>query len=95
MIGLVYFIDTSGKALAIVNAGFQPDMITFTPDGNTILVANEGQPSADYKSDPEGSVTIIDVSGPLDELNQNDVKHAYFHQFESQREELALSLIHI
>ena len=95
MIGLVYFIDTSGKALAIVNAGYQPDMITFTPDGNTILVANEGQPSADYKADPEGSVTIIDVSGPLDELNQDDVKHAYFHQFESQREELAAQGIRV
>ncbi|KAA5539936.1 DUF839 domain-containing protein [Roseiconus nitratireducens] len=36
-------------------------MVTFTPDGNKVLVANEGEP--DDGVDPEGSVSIIDVSG--------------------------------
>ncbi len=30
-----------------------PDMLTFTPDGNKVLVANEGEPDGDI--DPEGS----------------------------------------
>ena len=47
--------------LSSVTIGAVPDMITFTPDGNTVLVANEGEPSDDYQIDPEGSVSIIDV----------------------------------
>jgi predicted extracellular nuclease/2',3'-cyclic-nucleotide 2'-phosphodiesterase (5'-nucleotidase family) len=38
-----------------------PDMLTFTPDGSQILVANEGEP--DGGIDPVGSVSIIDFNG--------------------------------
>jgi hypothetical protein len=47
--------------ISSVTIGAQPDMITFTPDGTSVLVANEGEPSDDYQTDPEGSVSIIDV----------------------------------
>lgn len=50
--------------ISSVTIGAQPDMITFTPDGNTVLVANEGEPSDDYQTDPEGSVSVIDVRNP-------------------------------
>lgn len=45
-----------------VTVGAQPDMLTFTPDGMRILVANEGEPSDDYSVDPEGSISIVNVS---------------------------------
>lgn len=48
----------------VIEVGALPDMLTFTPDGNFILVANEGEPSDDYQIDPEGSVTVINVSNP-------------------------------
>jgi hypothetical protein len=47
--------------ISSVTIGAQPDMITFTPDGTSVLVANEGEPSDDYQTDPEGSISIIDV----------------------------------
>ncbi len=44
-----------------VPAGNLPDMVTFTPDGKKLLVANEGEPGP--TTNPEGSVSIIDLSG--------------------------------
>ena len=52
------------RFLGQVAVGSLPDMLTFTPDGRHILVANEGEPNPDYSQDPEGSVTIIDARNP-------------------------------
>ena len=62
--GYVAFYDTAGNdLLGAVQVGALPDMVTFTPDGDTVLVANEGEPADDYSVDPEGSVSVIDISG--------------------------------
>jgi DNA-binding beta-propeller fold protein YncE len=61
--GSIVFFDTNGNFLNQVPAGALPDMITFTPDGSYVLTANEGEPANDYSVDPEGSVTIVDISG--------------------------------
>ena len=59
--GVVAFFNASGTFLGQVTVGALPDMVTFTPDGNRLLVANEGEPSDDYTIDPEGSVSIVDL----------------------------------
>ena len=62
--GVVAFYRTSDlNLLGQANVGFLPDMLTFSPDGNRILVANEGEPNDSVTVNPEGSVSIIDVSG--------------------------------
>ncbi|NJO05546.1 MAG: DUF4397 domain-containing protein [Chloroflexaceae bacterium] len=60
--GKVALFDTDGTPITAVTVGFLPDMVTFTPDGNTVLVANEGEPNDDYSIDPPGSVSIVDVT---------------------------------
>lgn len=60
--GSVVFFDLDGRHLATLQVGALPDMITFTPDGKRLLVANEGEPSGDYLRDPEGSVSVIDLA---------------------------------
>jgi 3-phytase len=64
--GLVVFYDAASLAkLGQVTVGALPDMVTFTPNGRYALVANEGEPNADYSVDPEGSVSVIDLEkGP-------------------------------
>lgn len=67
--GSVAFYDaTSLTRLNTVPAGALPDMVTFTPNGRFVLVANEGEPNDDYTIDPEGSISIIDL--------RNGVMHA-------------------
>jgi DNA-binding beta-propeller fold protein YncE len=59
---IVVFNTSTYAEIKSINVGALPDMVTFSPDGNYILSANEGEPSADYLTDPEGSVSIIKVS---------------------------------
>lgn len=79
--GGVVFYDADGNYLSGVRAGSLPDMVTFTPDGRYVLVANEGEPSNDYRIDPEGSVSLIDVSRGAANVTQADVRTAGFSQF--------------
>lgn len=67
-----------------IEVGALPDMLTFTPDGHYLLVANEGEPDENYQVDPQGSISIInliDVQRPI-------VETATFNAFDSQRQRL-------
>jgi DNA-binding beta-propeller fold protein YncE len=83
--GLVVFFGDDLSPLKAVTVGALPDMLTFTPNGRYLLVANEGEPNTynDYGSetngpsiDPEGSVSIIDLSSGV---AQATVRTAGFH----------------
>jgi len=62
--GSVVIFNTSDLTapVAQVTAGALPDMVTFTPDGNYVISANEGEPNDDYTIDPPGTITVIDMS---------------------------------
>lgn len=84
--GKVVFYNASdlGKVGEVV-VGALPDMLTFTRDGQKVLVANEGEPSDDYSVDPEGSVSIIDLSAGVAGAS---VTTAAFTAFNGQEDQL-------
>ena len=82
--GSVVFFDQNGTFLKQVTVGAMPDMITFSPDGRYVLTANEGEPNAAYTTDPEGSVSVIDLQGGIANLTQANVTTAGFTAYNSQ-----------
>ncbi len=88
--GQVAFFTAGGVFLGSVEAGVLPDSVSFTPDGTTLLVANEGEP--DDGIDPPGSVSIIDLSGGLIEAT---VTEAGFEAFDGQEEALRAAGVRI
>ena len=81
--GAIVFFDLDGNYLSHVEAGALPDMVIITPDENYVLSANEGEPNDDYTVDPEGTITIVDISGGVANVTQNDVSTADFTAFNS------------
>jgi len=77
--GFVKFFDTNGSLLSALTVGALPDMLIFTPNGRRLLVANEGEPNDAYTIDPEGSVSIIDMTRGAANLTQADVTTATFN----------------
>jgi 2',3'-cyclic-nucleotide 2'-phosphodiesterase/3'-nucleotidase/5'-nucleotidase len=92
------------QALSAVTVGALPDMITFTPNGRYLLVANEGEPNS-YNNvqsetlgpsvDPEGSISIIDVTCGVAHLTQNHVRTADFRCFNNDAPALRAAGIRI
>ncbi|HWP20035.1 MAG TPA: choice-of-anchor I family protein [Burkholderiaceae bacterium] len=99
--GRVVFYNAATLAqLASVTVGAQPDMLTFTPDGKTLLTANEGEPNGYGQPDsvdPEGSVSVIDVSAltPTSQGAALPVRTAGFAGFNGQLDALRAAGVRI
>lgn len=82
--GSVVFFDQNGVFQNQVSVGAMPDMITFNQNNTKLLTANEGEPNATYSVDPEGSVSVIDISGGIAALTQANVTTIPLTQFNGQ-----------
>ena len=85
--GWVVFYDTLyGRELSRVEVGELPDMLTFTPDGTKLLVANEGEPNDANTIDPPGSISVIDLGegfvDNVDDLTADDVTRLGFESLD-------------
>ncbi|WP_193075287.1 choice-of-anchor I family protein [Pseudomonas sp. FME51] len=86
-LGSVELYDaTTLELLDSAPVGALPDMVTFTPDGKYVLVANEGEPNDDYSIDPEGSISVIEIQADADRFGA--VRTAGFQSFNDKRQEL-------
>lgn len=79
--GVVGFFNTDGSFVSQVTVGALPDMVTFNADGTKVVTANEGEPNDDYSVDPEGSVSIIDLSAGAATLTDANVVTVGFTDF--------------
>lgn len=93
--GVVAFYNAATlQRTASVQVGALPDMLTFTPDGLRVIVANEGEPNS-YNQvdsvDPEGSVSVITVNRG----GTPSVATAHFRAFNGQEDALRAQGIRI
>jgi DNA-binding beta-propeller fold protein YncE len=72
--GYIFLTDLKGEYIAHYEVGSLPDNLAITPDGYKIIVANEGEPGKGLKVDPEGSISIIDLSQGLTQGKVLEVK---------------------
>jgi hypothetical protein len=93
--GKVVFFDKNGIFLKQVKVGMMPDMITYNNAGTKVFTANEGEPNDAYTNDPDGSVSIIDVSGGIAALSQTNVAHVTFTVYNGQETALKAQGIRI
>lgn len=93
--GKVVFFDANGNFLKQVKVGMMPDMITFNHAGTKVITANEGEPNATYTLDPDGSVSIVDISGGVSNLTQTNVAHVTFTVYNGQENTLRAQGIRI
>ena len=91
--GQVAFFDADGYPIGIpVEVGALPDAITVSPDGTKLIVCNEGEPNDDNTIDPDGSVSIIDISNGIKPAT---VMTAGFGDFDAVEAELKAAGVRI
>ena len=93
--GRVVFMNKDGVFISQVKVGMMPDMITFNQAGTKVITANEGEPNAAYTNDPDGSVSIINVSGGVANLTSTNVTHVTFTGYNGQENALRAQGIRI
>ncbi|MBN9176594.1 MAG: bifunctional metallophosphatase/5'-nucleotidase [Microbacterium sp.] len=85
--GRLVFFDADAAAptvLGSVTVGALPDMVTVSKDGRYAVVANEGEPAADFSLDPEGSVGVVSLPAGKAAPSQSDVRLAGFGAYEGE-----------
>ncbi|TMO96442.1 alkaline phosphatase [Pseudoalteromonas sp. S3260] len=86
--GQIAFYNISGDTpvfIKNVTVGALPDMVAFSHDGAKVVVANEGEPNGDYSIDPEGTISIIDITNGTIADNALSIN---FQDYNNQQSEL-------
>lgn len=88
--GNIAFYDISNTTpvfIKNVEVGYLPDMVTFSPDSKKVIAANEAQPSGDYLTDPEGTISIIDITDGVVADNAVEIN---FNSYDNKQAELEM-----
>lgn len=88
-----YSLSSSGAPtfLKKVTVGSLPDGVAFSPDGKTLVVANEGELSVNFMTDnidPDGSISIVNIANGVPVDTATTLGFADFNVGGSRRSEL-------
>lgn len=87
--GYAVFLTAEGDLLSAVKVEAQPDNITISPDGTKALTANEGEPREGYgdkQIDPQGSISLIELSKGFEKLKAETINFKQFDTNEKRSE---------
>ena len=94
-LGVIAFYSLSNSGvptfLKKVTVGSLPDGVAFSPDGKYLVVANEGELSANFMTDdidPNGSISIINIANRVPANTATTLGFADFNVGGSRRSEL-------
>ena len=92
-----FFNSKNGKLVSAgsVDVGFQPDQLSFSKDGKTLVTADEGEPLIFYGSDeinqnPKGSISVISINEG--NLSSSKVNTLFFDKPDSYYEDRGVRL---
>lgn len=83
--GKLLLLDLGGRLLTRHEVGSGPDMVTFSPDGQFVLAAVEGEPDPENLADPAGGVAILDLRHGIRHAR---LRTADFTRFDGREEAL-------
>ncbi len=90
--GHVALFNAAGVLQTTVEVGVLPDMLTFTPDGSRILVANEAEPVS-AANNAAGTISIINLAGGAASATvSNTISFASLNGSEGALEQAGLAL---
>jgi len=72
-----------------IEVGYLPDNIEFSQDGDLLLVANEGEPNDAYTVDPEGSISVINITNGQPNSQATHLTFSDFNQGGHRHSEIA------
>lgn len=91
--GYVAFFDADGNTLAPhLEVGALPDAITASPDGSLLVTSNEGEPNDANTIDPEGSISIIDLSSGVASASAQTLDFQAFNAVQNELEEVGIRI---
>jgi hypothetical protein len=59
---VVIYKAADRSVLAVLQTGVGPTAVTFSQDGRFVVTADKGAPAPDYSVDPEGSISVVDLT---------------------------------
>lgn len=79
--GTLEFFDLGGNHIISIPAGALPDNVNISPDEMYVVAANEGEPSDSYDHDPEGTVTVVNMSAGVNSITSGDATQVNFQSY--------------